>query len=414
MEEKIIPVRAEDTTPQTPWPISRVNENLRNYVSKLPSFWVEAEIVEYNNRPGTNIAFIQLRDLVEKASIQAYAYSQVLDNTPAQIQASSRITALVTPDFWKGKGTLVLRINQIKVDGIGDVLLRIEQLRKTLLAEGLFDPARKKPLPFIPNTIGLICGRDAKAKHDVLENTALRWNAKFEIREVAVQGEKCVTEVLAALQELEAHPNVDVIIIARGGGSVEDLLPFSDEKLVRTAANCTKPIISAIGHETDCPLLDFVADYRASTPTDAAIRVVPSFDEEVNLVEQSHVFMGNKIRSILDKEKQSFENYVNRPSLKNPVTIIEKHETVLNQYAYSLRVTAKNYLQKETQILSSLDSKIQALSPKQTMQRGYSVTTDSDGKIIKSITDLQNGQNINIYLADGQADAQIVSLQGES
>ncbi len=411
MEEKIIPVKAEDTTPQTPWPISRVNENIKNYIGKLPSFWVEAEVVEFNLRPGTNIAFISLRDLKEQASIQAYAFAQTLDNSPVKVEESSKITALVTPDFWKKNGNLVLRINQIKVDGIGEVLLKVEQLRKTLAAEGLFDADRKIPLPFIPNRIGLICGREAKAKYDVIENSTLRWKAEFEIREVAVQGQSCVTEVLAALTELETIDEVDVIIIARGGGSVEHLLPFSDEVLVRAVADCKKPVISAIGHETDCPLLDFVADYRASTPTDAAIKVVPSYDEEINLINQSQSFMASKVKNLIVREKQNFENYVNRPSLLNPATVIEKHETTLKQYAYNLRVLAQKHLQTQNQIILALDSKVQALSPKHTMERGYSITTDSSGKILKSIKDIQSAGNIELHLVDGTAKAQVTSTE---
>ena len=196
-----------------------------------------------------------MRDLKEKTSIQAYAFSSTLDKTSQNIQTSAKIVALVKPNFWQNRGTLTLEIKEIKVDGIGEILLKIEQLRKQLEKEGLFNPDRKKPLPFIPKKIGLICGRQAKAKHDVLENTFLRWNANFEIREVAVQGQKCVTEVLQALEELQQDKDIQVIVIARGGGSVEDLLPFSDEKLVRTVAQCEIPIVSAIGHETDLSLI---------------------------------------------------------------------------------------------------------------------------------------------------------------
>ena len=407
MEEKIIPVRADQTTPQTPWTISRVAQNFKNYICQLPSFWVEAEIVEYNYRPGTNIAFIVLRDLKEKTSIQAYAFSSTLDKTSQNIQTSAKIVALVKPNFWQNRGTLTLEIKEIKVDGIGEILLKIEQLRKQLEKEGLFDSDRKKSLPFIPKKIGLICGRQAKAKHDVLENTFLRWNANFEIREVAVQGQKCVTEVLQALEELQQDKDIQVIVIARGGGSVEDLLPFSDEKLVRTVAQCEIPIVSAIGHETDCPLLDFVADYRASTPTDAAMNIVPSFAEEKELIEKANTTLCTRIQMIMSKEKQLFENLANRPCLINPKNIIEKQEILIDQHIYALRTQAQKCIQLQTQKIMSLDAKIQALSPKSTMQRGYSITTDSQGVIIKSLKQVNENQDINLHFYDGHTKAQI-------
>lgn len=407
MEEKIIPVRADQTTPQTPWTISRVAQNFKNYICQLPSFWVEAEIVEYNYRPGTNIAFIVLRDLKEKTSIQAYAFSSTLDKTSQNIQTSAKIVALVKPNFWQNRGTLTLEIKEIKVDGIGEILLKIEQLRKQLEKEGLFDSDRKKSLPFIPKKIGLICGRQAKAKHDVLENTFLRWNANFEIREVAVQGQKCVTEVLQALEELQQDKDIQVIVIARGGGSVEDLLPFSDEKLVRTVAQCEIPIVSAIGHETDCPLLDFVADYRASTPTDAAMKIVPSFAEEKELIEKANTTLCTRIQMIMSKEKQLFENLANRPCLINPKNIIEKQEILIDQHIYALRTQAQKCIQLQTQKIMSLDAKIQALSPKSTMQRGYSITTDSQGVIIKSLKQVNENQDINLHFYDGHTKAQI-------
>ena len=407
MEEKIIPVRADQTTPQTPWTISRVAQNFKNYICQLPSFWVEAEIVEYNYRPGTNIAFIVLRDLKEKTSIQAYAFSSTLDKTSQNIQTSAKIVALVKPNFWQNRGTLTLEIKEIKVDGIGEILLKIEQLRKRLEKEGLFDSDRKKSLPFIPKKIGLICGRQAKAKHDVLENTFLRWNANFEIREVAVQGQKCVTEVLQALEELQQDKDIQVIVIARGGGSVEDLLPFSDEKLVRTVAQCEIPIVSAIGHETDCPLLDFVADYRASTPTDAAMKIVPSFAEEKELIEKANTTLCTRIQMIMSKEKQLFENLANRPCLINPKNIIEKQEILIDQHIYALRTQAQKCIQLQTQKIMSLDAKIQALSPKSTMQRGYSITTDSQGVIIKSLKQVNENQDINLHFYDGHTKAQI-------
>ncbi len=186
-----------------------------------------------------------------------------------------------TPTFWSKRGTLQLQADAIRMVGLGELLARIEHLRRVLAAEGLFDADRKVALPFLPAVVGLVCGRESKAEHDVVVNARERWpQVQFVIREVAVQGPRAVPEVSAAIAELDADPSVEVIVVARGGGSVEDLLPFSNEAMVRAAAACRTPLVSAIGHETDAPLLDLVADHRASTPTDAAKRIVPDVAEE--------------------------------------------------------------------------------------------------------------------------------------
>ncbi|HLS50273.1 MAG TPA: exodeoxyribonuclease VII large subunit, partial [Actinomycetaceae bacterium] len=272
-----LPGLARDTTAHHPWPVRLLSTKIAEYVARMTPVWVEGQIVQLNRRPGATMAFLTLRDTDANVSLPVKINARHLP----EVAEGARVVVHAKPDFWMVNGSLSLMAREIRPVGLGDLLARIEQLKRTLAAEGLFAPERKVALPFLPRRIGLICGRESKAEHDVVVNARARWpGARFDIREVAVQGPGTVEQVSAALAELDALAEVDVIVIARGGGSVEDLLPFSNEQLVRAAAACATPLVSAIGHETDAPLLDLVADYRASTPTDAAKRIVPDVREE--------------------------------------------------------------------------------------------------------------------------------------
>ncbi len=252
-----------------------LSAKIAEYVHRMPGVWVEGQLVQLNRRAG--MSFMTLRDTEADVSLSVVAHTRVL----GEIGEGAHVVVHATPTFWNKRGTLQLQADTIRVVGLGDLLARIEHLRGVLAAEGLFDADRKVPLPFLPGVVGLVCGRESKAEHDVVVNARARWpQVQFVIREVAVQGPRAVPEVSAAIAELDADPQVEVIVVARGGGSVEDLLPFSNEALVRAAAACRTPLVSAIGHETDAPLLDLVADHRASTPTDAAKRIVPDVAEE--------------------------------------------------------------------------------------------------------------------------------------
>ena len=260
-----LPEKALDTTAERPWPLRLLSAKMADYIGKMAPVWVEGQIVEANRRAG--MSFFTLRDTATDMSLRLTAYSQVLDRVTAPLTPGTQVVVHAKPAFYAKRGDLSLQARDIRPVGLGELLARIEQLRRVLAAEGLFDANRKKPLPFLPSCIGLVCGREAKAMDDVLVNARERFpEVRFEVRQVAVQGVKAVSEVSRAVKELDADPAVDVIVVTRGGGSVEDLLPFSNEALVRVVAECTTPVVSAIGHEGDAPLLDLVADYRASPP----------------------------------------------------------------------------------------------------------------------------------------------------
>src|SRR5438128_443755 len=270
---------------EAPLPVRTVARTIAEWVARLGRVWVEGQVTQLNARPGT--VFLTLRDPVADVSLTVTCSRQVYDAVVPRLSEGDRVVVLGQPGVHLLRGSLQLQALEIRPVGIGELLARIERLKGVLRAEGLFDVERKKPLPFLPRTVGLITGRASAAERDVVENARRRWPAvRIALREVAVQGPLAVTEVMDALRALERDPHVDVIVIARGGGSLEDLLPFSDEALCRAVSACFTPVVSAIGHEQDTPLLDLVADLRASTPTDAAKRVVPDVAEQLALVTQ--------------------------------------------------------------------------------------------------------------------------------
>ncbi|WP_415855044.1 exodeoxyribonuclease VII large subunit, partial [Sinomonas sp. G460-2] len=325
-ERRSLPERAADTTPDNPWPLALLSRKLKEHIDKSPQVWIEGQVIELNRR-GSN-AFLTLRDVEAEISLSGSAWSQVMARLKEPLERGSRVVALVKPEMWLKTGRLNMQVRDIRPVGLGDLLARIERLRQALGAEGLFAESRKKRLPLLPHRIGLVTGRDSDAKKDVLRNAALRWPAvHFEIREVTVQGASAVAEVVRALRELDAMPEVDVIVIARGGGSLEDLLPFSDERLVRAVSEAETPIVSAIGHEADRPILDDVADLRASTPTDAAKRIVPEVSEELARVRQARERLERQIELHVSRELQQLALLRSRPVLAHPERMLEvRHE----------------------------------------------------------------------------------------
>ena len=399
--------KAADTTRDNPWPLRRLTENIKVYVDRMSPLWVEGQVVEYKVRPGAKMHFLTLRDLQTDTSMTVTAWAGVMDSTA--LTEGARVVTRVKPVFWERSGRLNLQAAEIHLQGVGDLLAQIEALRARLAAEGLFADAGKKPLPFLPRTIGLICGRGAKAKDDVVVNASDRWpSARFEIREVAVQGDHCMPEVGRALLELDAMDDVDVIVIARGGGAVEDLLPFSDERLVRAVADARTPIVSAIGHEGDSPLLDLVADYRASTPTDAARRIVPDRARERDGISQALTRMRGALGARLATERSNLTLIASRPVLQGPEAIVEGHRTALMQRVTAMRSAIERRLASERQQLTRSRATLTALSPQATLDRGYALLKTPSGALITSSAQIKKGDLIEGILASGRMVAQVV------
>ncbi|MDA2813424.1 exodeoxyribonuclease VII large subunit [Nocardiopsis sp. RSe5-2] len=388
-----------ESTPESPQPVRVVMQAVGGWIGRLGRIWVEGQIAELNRRGGT--AFITLRDPVANVSARVVCPLRVLQATTPVPEPGARVVIHAKPDFYVARGTFSLLALEIRHVGLGELLARLEQLRKTLAAEGVFDEARKRPLPFLPGTVGLICGRDSAAERDVLENGRRRWPAvRFEVREVAVQGDRAVGEVTEALKELDGHPGVDVVIIARGGGSLEDLLPFSDEAMVRAVAAAGTPVVSAIGHEQDTPLLDFVADVRASTPTDAAKKTIPDVGEQLELIRGLRHRARRVIEGGLAREKAWLDGMRSRPVLANPVQEMDR----LTEQVMGLRDRARRCvtvsLDRAGDDLRHTRARLHALSPATTLARGYAIVQGPDGGVVRSADEVSKGDELRLRFAE--------------
>ena len=395
-----------ETSSESPAPVRVVSEAIKEYIDRLGPIWVEGEISELNERSG-GMAFMRLRDTSADMSISVMCYKTVLASVQP-LPANARVVIHAKPSWFTKNGSLTMSAKEIRQVGVGELLARLEALKEKLASEGLFNSDRKIALPRLPRTVGLICGRNTDAEKDVVENARRRWpSVQFEIREVAVQGAAAVVEVSAALSELEANPEVDVIIITRGGGSFEDLLPFSDESLVRLAASCTTPIVSAIGHEKDSPLLDLVADYRASTPTDAAKRVVPDIAQEISDIEKIRDRMYRRLVSTIDYELNQIAQLRNRPVMKNPsVMVTTRRDEIKGWRDRSIRSFA-SLLEIEKKELKGVRDHLRSLSPQSTMDRGYAVVQLEDGSIVRDASKAKAGTRLRIRVAKGETSATV-------
>ncbi|HHW82964.1 MAG TPA: exodeoxyribonuclease VII large subunit [Actinomycetales bacterium] len=406
---------ARETTPENPWPLRLLNTKITEYVNRMSPLWVEGQLVQINRRPGASMAFMTLRDVDADMSISLTMFARDLANSQVELTDGARVVVHAKPTFWPKRGTLQLQAREIRPVGLGDLLARIEQLKKVLAAEGLFAPERKVPLPFLPRTVGLVCGRESKAEHDVVVNAKDRWpQVRFEIREVAVQGANAVAEVTEAIIELDADPQIDVIVVARGGGSVEDLLPFSNERLVRVAAAATTPLVSAIGHETDTPLLDLVADYRASTPTDAAKRIVPDVAEERRSLEQARARVRTALTSLLVREQAGLDTLRSRPVLANPGVVVERELERLGVTVDRLRATLASHLDRAEAEVRRLHAQTVALSPAGTLERGYAVVRTRERRVVLDADSVSPGDPIEVLLARGRLGAEVTATRAET
>jgi exodeoxyribonuclease VII large subunit len=395
-----------ETSSESPAPVRVVSEAIKDYIDRLGPIWIEGEISELNERSG-GMAFMRLRDTSADMSISVMCYKTVLASVQP-LPANARVVIHAKPSWFTKNGSLTMSAKEIRQVGVGELLARLEALKEKLALEGLFSANRKIALPRLPRTVGLICGRNTDAEKDVVENARRRWpSVQFEIREVAVQGSAAVVEVSAALAELEANPEVDVIIITRGGGSFEDLLPFSDESLVRLAASCTTAIVSAIGHEKDSPLLDLVADYRASTPTDAAKRVVPDIAQEISDIEKIRDRMYRRLVSTIDYELNQIAQLRNRPVMKDPsVMVTTRRDEIKAWRDRSIRSFA-SLLEIEKKELKGVRDHLRSLSPQSTMDRGYAVVQLEDGSIVRDASKAKAGTRLRIRVAKGETRATV-------
>ncbi|WP_284782464.1 exodeoxyribonuclease VII large subunit [Corynebacterium rhinophilum] len=404
-------------TPETPWPVGQVNDQVKGWIERLGYLWVEGQLTQINYKPTWKLSYLTLRDVQQEKSVQLTCSSSMLHNLPTPLKDGDRVIVHGKPAFYAGRGSFSLWTTEIRHVGIGDLLARIEKLRAQLAAEGLFDPARKRPLPYLPQKIGLITGRGSAAERDVMAVARDRWPAvQFRVINTAVQGANTVPEVVSALQELDADADIDVIIIARGGGSVEDLLPFSEEALQRAVVAASTPVVSAIGHEPDSPVLDNVADLRAATPTDAAKRVVPSVAEERAVLAEARSRMAAALRGWVERERRGLDNIRSRPVLADPMTPIRARREEVERMRTSMRRELRVLLDRETRHVESLRARVSALGPSATLARGYSIVQvlpkdGSDPEVVSSYGQSPPGAQLRIRVGDGSITAVSMASQ---
>ncbi len=371
---------AMETSPESPAAVRTIARSLADWINKLGAVWIDGQVAEYRQRPGARFHYFVLRDTDVDMSLSVKADSSIIGRLDPPLAEGQRLLVHARPDFYAARGSLSMLAREIRPVGLGALLAELARLRDLLAAEGLFSAERKVALPFLPRRIGLVCGRNSAAMQDVLANVRDRWpSMPFEIREVPVQGAQAVTAVSNAVIELDALPDVDVIIVTRGGGSVEDLLPFSNETLVRAVSACRTPVVSAIGHEQDTPLLDLVADLRASTPTDAAKRVVPSLAEQQSLVsglrQRAHLVLVHRI----DTDAQA---------------VAHRRERA--------RSVLRSRIDRAANDVMHLSARVRALSPAATLERGYAIVLTEDGSIVRDAADVPDGAMLDIRLAHGR------------
>lgn len=395
---------------ENPWSVSTVNTEVKGWIERLGYVWVEGQLTQINMKPSWKLSYLTLRDVNQEMSVSLTASTALLQNLPTPIKDGDRIVVYGKPAFYAGRGSFSLWVTEIRHVGVGELLARIENLRRALAAEGLFDASRKLPLPYLPRTIGLITGRGSAAERDVLSVARDRWpQVNFRVLNTAVQGAQAVSQVIEALEQLDADDEVDVIIIARGGGSVEDLLPFSEEALQRAVSAARTPVVSAIGHEPDSPVLDNVADLRAATPTDAAKRVVPDVAEEHALVDEARTRMAHAVGQWVARERNNLDSLRSRPVLADPRTPIKARRDELNSALSSIRREMRHVLGQETSRVAALRGQVSALGPASTLERGYSIVQvlprDGGSEVVTTIDQSPPGSQLRIRVSDGSITA---------
>ena len=383
-----------------PWSVANFTSSLKDWITRLGNVWVEGQISQIS--PKKDVFFGELRDLVADKGFSIHSRRPEVLNTISELAAGDRVVCLVHPDFWERSGKTSMDVLAIRKVGLGELLERIERLRQQLIKEGLTLAERKQTLPFLPNLIGLITGANSDAEKDVLQNAKLRWpEVRFKIQHTPVQGDKAAAEIIKAILALDADSEVDVIILTRGGGSFQDLLVFSDEQVVRAVANCKTPIVSAIGHENDRPLTDEVADFRASTPTDAAKNVVPDVVEERKKLAMAIERITLRVVGFVQNQLELLAGIRTRPIFANPFTIVEERSLNISQLMITLQSQTKNFIDKEQLQIAGLRGQVRALSPKLTLDRGYAVVRNLKDGVITDPKKVSKGEKLRVTLSGG-------------
>jgi exodeoxyribonuclease VII large subunit len=403
---------ALDTSPESPAPVRQIALAISGWIDRLGAVWVEGQMAQISRRPGVGTVFMTLRDSAADISVQVTCARTLFDSLNPPLVEGASVVIHAKPDYYPTRGSLSLVAREIRMVGLGELLARLERRRQLLAAEGLFAPELKRSLPFLPSRVGLITAPNSAAERDVVETSRRRWpGVAFETAYAAMQGQRAAAEVMEALARLDRDPRVDVIVIARGGGSVEDLLPFSDEALVRAVHAVRTPVVSAIGHEPDTPLLDLVADVRASTPTDAAKHLVPDVADELRGVEWARDRVRALLGQIIDRERQSLADLRARPVLADPRSLVAARATEVLDLRERGRRVMGHALDRAGDDVAHQRARARALSPLATLQRGYAVVQTADGSVLTSTRLTASGDALRIRVADGRISATTTGVE---
>ena len=397
---------AMQTSPESPAPVRSIANAISQWVDRLGAVWVEGQVAEVSRRPGIQTVFMTLRDSVADISVPITCSRMIFDGLNPPLVEGASVLVHAKPSYYANRGTLSLQAREIRMVGLGELLAQLERRRQLLAAEGLFESALKRPLPFLPTLVGLVTAPHSAAERDVLDNATRRWpGVAFEVLHATMQGSRAAAEVIAALERLDHHADVDVIVIARGGGSVEDLLPFSDEGLVRAVAKARTPVVSAIGHEPDSPLLDLVADVRASTPTDAAKLIVPDVAHELAAVDQARQRIRDALDRWLGRERSGLDALRSRPVLADPRSLVDARLEELDGFRDRCRRTLRHALDRAADDIVHQRARARALSPLATLERGYAVLQDAEGHVVTTVDGVAAGADVTARVADGRIHA---------
>ncbi len=393
---------AMESTPEHPQPLRVVAHAVKGWVERLNWIWVEGQLIEINRRSGSRTVFLTLRDKLADVSASVSASPTTVE-LAGPLAEGATVAMHLKASYYPPNGRFSFYCDEIRPIGEGQLLARLEQRKRLLQAEGLFDRVRKKPLPFLPRAVGLITGAGSAAERDVIENARRRWPAVTIVAQhTLVQGPQAAEEIITALRRLDAAAEVDVIVVARGGGSLEDLLAFSDEGLIRAVADCRTPVVSAIGHETDQPILDLVADVRASTPTDAARRIVPDMAEELRRVEEATGRLRQAVRGRLTREQDRLTTLRSRPVLAAPIASFEVRYEQLGALRHRAERAIESRVRQESTTVEHSLARVRAMSPKATLERGYSILLDQNGDAVVDPAQTAPEDELSAYLARGR------------
>ena len=402
------------SSPEAPWPVRTVARKIADWIGRLGEVWVEGQVAQLSRRGNAATVFLTLRDPVADLSVPVTCHRDIADRPGLELTEGARVIVRARPDYYVARGSFSLRATEIRAVGLGELLARIERIRQLLAAEGLFDAVRKRPLPFAPAVVGVITGRDSAAERDVLVTARRRWPAvRFEMYNCAVQGPQAAQNVIDGLRRLDADPAVEVIVIARGGGSVEDLLPFSDEGLVRAISATRTPVVTAVGHETDTTLVDHVADVRAATPTDAAHRIVPEIGEQRRLVEGLRSRARHLVTSRVEQQERWLESVRTRPVLASPDRLLHGRADDVAQLRTRARRTVVQRVEAADRDLEHARARVTALSPAATLSRGYAVVQREDGALVRDPAEVADGERLRVRVSGGQLPVRVDRQDGQ-